>query len=162
MKAPAARQPGSLNNVTAAETRMISVITGNIVDLVGGGAQAELYTRVRQSMLSVYGNPDRSDCYISAPDILALERLAGEPLLTRWLANAQGWDLARVDGPRASGAVGHGDLARLVAECSGAVTALCDALGNPDITRTERRRILRELAELRQAIAMIEAKLEGR
>ncbi|TIX52695.1 MAG: hypothetical protein E5V25_32310 [Mesorhizobium sp.] len=77
------------------------------------------------------------------------------------MAAYQGYELVKLKPCTAAAALDLGDLQRLHHEGSEAVSALMAAIADKVLTPIERKRILKELGDLRHAIAAIEAKVEA-
>lgn len=78
----------TLNNRIKAATRAL-------VDKAGGQTYAADQTRVPQSKLSEYGSVHKPDRFMPADVVADLEAAVGEPVVTRELAEQQGYVLVR-------------------------------------------------------------------
>lgn len=143
----------------------LKLAVARAVDLIGAGTVAAALTRVNPTMLSAYAGTDGQYAERQAPIdvVLDLELAAREPVVTRTLAALQGFELVRGAALPAGTAAGVdlADLARLHREAAEAVAAIMSGIADQKLTPAERKTILRELGELRQAIGAIEAKIEG-
>lgn len=151
---------------TEDQRRALKIAAKIVVNLLGGGREAARLTVVDPSMLSLYGAVHEADRHMRLDVALDLDLAAGEPHVARALAAAQGFHLVRdgeADGDAAR-LVTIADLARLQKEASEAKLSLISVLDQSDgraPTGAMRASVLKELADLRQAIAAIEAKIGG-
>lgn len=144
------------------EQRTALKIAAQIVTrLCGGGSVAAGITDVDAATLSLYGAPQEEKRQMRVDVALDLDLAAREPIMARALAGAQGWLLVRDDVATDPVALGLADYGRLQRQAFEAQACVFESLEHGAITPKEKRRILRELAELRQAIAIVEAKVEG-
>lgn len=123
----------------------------------GGQEAAAAITRADHQRISRYGRVGET---MFAPiDVVAdLERDAGQPLVTRELADLAGYLLVAKP---AAGAqpVGMRDLAQLAKETGDAVADLADALADVDITAAEASRVRVQVREAMEVMARIDAGL---
>lgn len=142
--------------------RALKIAAQIVTNLCGGGKLAAGLTDVDASTLSLYGAPQEDKRHMRIDVALDLDLAAGEPVMARALAAAQGFALARLEAERDPGApLGLADYGRLQRQAFEAQACVFESLEDGAITPAEKRRILKELAELRQAIAMVEAKVEA-
>lgn len=134
-----------------------------LVDLIGPGNVVATLTRVNATMLSLYSAPHEADRQAGIDIVLDLELAAGDPVVTRTLAAFQGFELVRTQAQAASAGAGVdlSDLQRLHREAAEAVSAIMAGIADQSLTPFEKKRILKELGDLRGAIAAIEGKVEA-
>lgn len=132
----------------------------------GGGSQAigeAALTRVGQPMLSLYAATHEDSRFAGIDVALDLDLIADQPFHARALASLQGYDLV----PRAGGAAAPGamptmaDAIHLIHEAHDVETAVLEGMEDGRLTPAERRRIKKEIAELRAVLAEIEAKVDA-
>ena len=117
---------------------------------------AATHTRVSAQQLFKYGDEgdDNKATHAPADVVLDLERIAGEPVVTRWLAAEQGCALVRVRFEHTQDA-----LAALVAFAAAQSTEVFEsgyrALIDGTISKAEARRIKAEAADAMSAFAKI-------
>jgi len=136
------------------------------VEALGGGIVVAGFTRVRESMLSRYAvshdDDDRFAAIDVAFDIDKAHALAGgEPPVLATYATLLGFRVSRLDVFATAVPLTLADAARLDRESFEARATIYDALSNGRLTPNEKRRALKEIAELKAAIAAIEAKVEA-
>ncbi|MER9710209.1 hypothetical protein NKJ13_08060 [Mesorhizobium sp. M0174] len=139
----------------------LKMAVARVIDLIGAGNLAETVTRVNATMLSRYIAPHEDDRHAGIDVVLDLEIAAGDPAVTRTLAALQGYDLVKAEQKGTGQNLDLDDLQRLHREASEAVSAIMAGIADQTITPSAKKRILNELADLRQAIAAIEAKVEA-
>ncbi len=135
------------------------------VEALGGGTIVAGFTRVRESMLSRYAVKHDDDRFAGidvAFDIDKAHAIAGgEPPILATYATLLGFGLARLEAVVTNAPLTLADAARLDREIFEARAALYEVLTDGRLTPTEKRRALKDLAELKAAIAAIEAKVEA-
>lgn len=124
-----------------------------LVERVGGLEAAAACTRVRRAQLGNYQSPNADEAFMPVDVVARLEHVAGEPLITQYLANRAGYAIIPVE------PVAEGELAALLARVgaeSGAVfTAYAEAMaGDGKVDEAERAAIARELGDLIRAATM--------
>lgn len=70
----------------------------DLLMLCGGAARAAAVVRVQPAQLTRYSDPDLPQVHAPVDVIQALETLAGDPLVTRYLAHSHGAALVPVSG----------------------------------------------------------------
>ncbi|MBX9456151.1 MAG: hypothetical protein KL863_09070 [Rhizobium sp.] len=148
-------------NSTEKMRKALKIASQIVTNMCGGGKLAAGLTDVDDSTLCLYGALHEDKRFMRLDVALDLDLAAGEPIVARALAAAQGWRLTRDNGSAGVAALGLADYGRLQREAFEAQAAVFESLEDGLITTTEKRRILKELADLRQAIAVVEAKVEG-
>lgn len=148
---------GSTENMRKA----LKIASQIVTNMCGGGKLASGLTDVDDSTLSLYGAMHDGKRFMRVDVALDLDLAAREPIMARALAAAQGWRLVRDEHAEGMGALGFADYGRLQRAAFEAQAAVFDSLEDGVITTAEKRVILKELADLRQAIANVEAKIEG-
>lgn len=121
--------------------RPLKALFRELVRLVGGLDAAATCVRVRRSQLASYYD---MACELFAPIdvVVALEVIAGAPLLTTEMARRGGYALIPLD-LQAKGELGSG-VANLVRETSEATVAYVEASADGEYTLPEIDRMLRE------------------
>jgi len=142
--------------------RALKMATQIVVNMCGGGDEAVHLTAFANApTLSLYGAFQDDRRFMRVDVALDLDLAAREPIMARALAAAQGWRLVRDEEAAGGTALCFADYGRLQREAFEAQAAVFESLEDGVITDAEKRRILKELADLRQAIAIVEAKVEG-
>lgn len=146
---------------TEEQRKALKIALQIVVNLLGGGKEAAKLTVVDPSTLSLYGAPHEEQRHTRVDVALDLDLAAGEPHIARALAAAQGWSLVRSEADTCSSGLSLADYGRLQKQAFEAQACVFESLEDGAVSPAEKRRILKELAELRQAIAVVEAKVEG-
>lgn len=146
---------------TSEQRKALKIAAQIVVNLLGGGKQAARLTVVDPATLSLYGAPHEDARHMRIDVALDLDLAAGEPVIAMALAAAQGYSLVRLDAGAGCGPLTISDFARLQREAFEAKAAVLESIADPDITPAEKRRMRKELADLRLAVALIESKLDG-
>jgi hypothetical protein len=131
-----------------------------VIAICGDAKDVAQLTAVNASMLSLYCAPHEEDRHARIDVALDLDLAAGEPVIARALAAAQGYELVRTSAVEGAGKIELGDLGRLRRESFEAEETMLASVAESQLTAAKRRKILKELADLRQAITSIEAKVE--
>lgn len=139
----------------------LKMAVARAIDLIGHGKLAATLTRVNATMLSLYIAPHEVERHAAIDVVLDLELAAGDPAVTRTLAALQGYDLVKAEQHGSGASLDLDDLQRLHREASEAVSAIMAGIADQTLTPAAKKRILSELADLRHAIAAIEAKVEA-
>jgi hypothetical protein len=147
------RQPGSLKQATR-----------ELVTLLGGQLEAaRLSARVSDSRVGDYASETGNHLttsYVPVDIVERWERAARAPIVTRWLAHAQGHALIALS--RASGHESYaGYLAKIGREAGEVVGSIADAMANGAVDAKERAEIRRELAELMTQCSAMMASLDA-
>lgn len=126
----------------------------------GGQEAAAQVTRVDFQRIGRYGRPHEAQ---HAPvDVIAdLEADSGEPMVTRVLADLQGYVLVPKPGARAV-PVGIEHLGQVGREAGDVIAGLSDALADGEVTAGECRdlNLRRQVRELMEALATVDLSLE--
>lgn len=151
---------------TSAHLKALKTACQIVVNILGGGREASKLTVVDPSTISLYHAAHEDERFMRIDVALDLDLAAGEPHITRTLAAAQGFVLVRESDfgrPDPAGPLNITDLAALQREAAEAKLSVIGMLGRDggDLTDACRRSVLKELADLRQAVASIEAKIGG-
>lgn len=135
------------------------------VDALGGGKIVSSFTRVNATMISLYAAPheDQRQAGLDvAFDIDKAHADAGaEPPILSTYATLLGFSLAAMEASTDASGVTLADMARLDREAFEARATIYDSLADGQFTRTEKRKALKELADLEAVIAAIKAKVEA-
>ncbi|MFW2829902.1 hypothetical protein [Sphingomonas sp. ID0503] len=137
-----------------ARRRAIKIAFGELIGKIGGIEAAAGFTRVGKSTLARYYSlaPADAECFPPADVIDDLERVAGDPIVTRMMARGQDYLLLR---DVQAGSVSIIDLHAAIANCAkehgDAVASLLSALTDLALTPAEARRVIREMDEELQA-----------
>ncbi|MCW4114769.1 hypothetical protein NPA31_007305 [Aurantimonas sp. MSK8Z-1] len=140
----------------------LKIAVGQLVDRIGGLESARAVLGLALSLISSYRSPAAEERHLPVDRLLDLELAAGEPIVTRFLANAHDCDLV----PRGTAAalrdhVEMTDVAALIRD-SGAVEAnLLVAMADGRISHTEKLDLLPAIAAWRRAIDALQAKIEA-
>lgn len=127
-----------------------------LVEACGGAVEAAEFCRVSSSQLHRYTDPSRDDCHMPADVVMVLERIAGEPIVTQFLAAKAGWDMTPRESQESdeiealAGALGF-EMAELNAE-------VFRATADKVIDEDEARRIGKEAADVERKAALIVAR----
>ena len=141
--------------------RALKIAAQIVTNLCGGGKLAASLTDVDASTLSLYGAPQEDKRHMRIDVALDLDLAAREPVMARALAAAQGFSLVRDAIEPGQSPLSLADYGRLQRQAFEAQACVFESLEDGAVSPAEKRRILKELAELRQAIAIVEAKVEG-
>lgn len=134
----------------------LKVATRRLIEACGGVESAAELCRVKKSSLSEYENRN-SDTFMPIDVALDLESFAGEPFVTRALAEETGQTVTQKDfgeGETPSClALAVGSIAR---ESADVVASLADALADGVLTDQERETVLTECREAARVLANVE------
>ena len=116
-----------------------------LVERAGSVARAAQLTATSHSRLSEAASPWHDNRWLSLIHIADLECVAGEPMITRALADMAGYDLV----PKASGRAEdmHQHLAHIVTEMSDVSSQLSVAMTDGQMTVKEARQLKQEAQE---------------
>ncbi|WAX93169.1 hypothetical protein N7E70_015840 [Aminobacter sp. NyZ550] len=135
------------------------------VETLGGGKIVSSFTRVNAAMISLYAAPheDQRQAGLDvAFDIDKAHADAGaEPPILSTYATLLGFSLAPLEAGRDASGITLADMARLDREAFEARATIYDSLADGQFTPTEKRKALKELADLEGVIAAIKAKVEA-
>lgn len=141
--------------------------TNDLIQACGGFRRAADNTRVQQNALFTYTDPgdDNAGRYMPVDVVRGLERVAGDAVVTRFLAAEAGCQLVDL-APAARVENWHAALKGLLKEQSEDVAALLDAMADDEITPHEAGHLVKELDQTTKVIADMRAQLvairEGR
>jgi hypothetical protein len=113
-----------------------------LVDKAGGVAKAAALTATSHSRLSEAASPWHDNRWLSLIHIADLECVAGDPVITRALADMAGYDLVPKAGGRAEDM--HQHLAHIVTEMSDVSAQLSVAMTDGKMTAKEARQLKQE------------------
>lgn len=127
----------------------------------GGQEAAELVTRGRHQTLNRYGNPKEEDCHAPIDVIADLEREIGEPVVTRHLAEMNGFMLVKKT-VASTGVDLLAHVSALASETGEAVKAAVEAYADGSKSDEELENIVKQAgdAELAAASMRIAAQAE--
>ena len=128
-----------------------------LLKAAGGQEAAEMVTRGRHQTLNRYGNPspDQADCHAPIDVIADLEREISAPIVTKHLAEMQGYMLVKKTAVAAdANLLTH--LSTLASESGQTIQAIAEGIADQDLTEAELTRIITEARELAQAAASAE------
>ncbi|QOF71448.1 hypothetical protein IG197_27515 [Aminobacter sp. SR38] len=135
------------------------------VETLGGGKIVSSFTRVNAAMISLYAAPheDQRQAGLDvAFDIDKAHADAGaEPPILSTYATLLGYSLAALEPSSDASGVTLSDMARLDREAFEARATIYDSLADGQFTPAEKRKALKELADLEAVIAAIKAKVEA-
>ena len=152
-----------MRSISDKQGKALKAATRRALDMAGGPESFQHATRVRQGQLSKYASPaeDHAESFMPLDIALEADLEAGTPIITEQLARMQGYRLVKAEEEPVGDKLSHRDLSALHAEFSDVVRVTHDALEDGHADASERRRISRELSELKKAIALIEGKIGG-
>lgn len=135
------------------QRRDIKARTWSLLDALGI-SEFVTSTRVKHAALSKYGAPPKpdgdplqaEDQYIPVDVLLDAELRAG-PMLTRLIAELQGYDLVPKDAVRPVEEVNIAAVLRASKECADVTSAYLERSADGDLDRQDRREICREIDE---------------
>lgn len=136
----------------------LKAATRKLVEHCGGQTYAAEQTRVPQSNLSDYGSNQKPERFMPADVILDLERAAGDPILTRELAEQQGFVLVAL-AVIANGAGVSACTVKLVEAFGPMLAEIKTALEVSVTDADERHRLAGLLKPIAQAVAEMTAAL---
>lgn len=128
-----------------------------LLKLAGGQQSAELITRGKHQTLNRYGNvaEENLDCHAPIDVIVDLERDVADPVVTRHLAEMNGFMLVKKTAVAAdANLVTH--LSALACESSQSIEAIAAGIADQDLTEAELLKIVKETRELANAAAAAE------
>lgn len=146
---------------TEAQRKALKVASQVLVNLIGGPKLAAQLTDVDAPTLCLYGAPHEERRHMRVDIALDLDLAAGDPVMTRALAAAQGFSLVRATISPGAAPPDLADYGNLHREAYEANASLLDMLQRARLTPSVKQAVLKELADLRRAIAIVEAKIEG-
>lgn len=146
---------------TSEQRQALKIATKIVVNLCAGPKQAAKLTAVDETTLSLNAAIHDENRFMRIDVALDLDHAAGDPVITRALAAAQGFSLVRDEIEAETARLSLADYGRLQRQAFEAQAVVFESLEDGAISPSEKRAILRELAELRQAIALVESKVEG-
>jgi hypothetical protein len=121
-------------------------MTFSLLDRIGKTVFATM-SRVKIAELSKYGSHDDART-IPVDVLLDAEIAAGSPMVTRLLAEMQGYKLVPIDSaPPSTGAATFEDVLRVVKEFSDVTATYLDAKADGVIDLRDRQNLLREIDE---------------
>lgn len=126
----------------------IKAATRRLIRACGGLEDAADETRVSAQTLCLYQSPNRSE-YVPADVVADLEQVCGDPVVTRALAKAAGYDLVptKPADPGAGSDLTMRELSRLLFMRAGEFGALADAIDPSEPLTSAQRRALIESAD---------------
>jgi len=132
-----------------------------LLKLAGGQEAAENFTRGKHQTLNRYGNPNEPDCHAPIDVIVDLERVVGEPIVTKQLADMGGYLLVKkVETAGSSDMLAH--LVTVGRENGDVMTVLSDVVSSGADCEESLRRLIKEAREGREAHAAIEEAAKAR
>ncbi len=152
-----------MRSISDKQGKALKAATRRALDMAGGPESFQHTTRVRQGQLSKYAAPsdEHADSFMPLDIALEADLEAGAPIIVEQLARMQGYRLVRIEQEPDGQELSHRDLSALHIEFADVVRVAHDALEDGHTDAGERRRIGRELSELKKAIAVIEGKIGG-
>ncbi|MCA3254800.1 phage regulatory CII family protein [Bradyrhizobium sp.] len=139
---------GALKQLLKRETRAL-------VKAVGGGDAGSMACRVRQQVLSDYGNITQSARFVPADVVLDLESVSvgrtGHPHVTRMLARAAGYELVPLPGARPETKSWHEHIAACAKEAGEVTSRLALAVAG-GVNADEAGDLVREVEEAIQSL----------
>lgn len=115
-----------LHNPTPLQ-RHHAALAQELIEAVGGLERAASFSRVAKSALSDYERPNVAR-FMPSDVIEALEKRAGRPVFTEYLARAAGFLLIQM--PEADAAPWGRDLRELGKDAGEVISTVCDCLGD--------------------------------
>ncbi|MGH6861671.1 MAG: phage regulatory CII family protein [Phyllobacterium sp.] len=151
-----------MNRTSSDKQRITLKIAPRIaIETCGGGKFVSQVTRVSEAALSLYIAPHELDRYIPVDVALDIDLTAGEPVIARAFAAAQGFDLVKAAPSVAGGTLGIADLCRWISEGNDVSEVVGSALADGHLSASERADIKREIAEARAVLSALEAKVDA-
>lgn len=136
----------------------LKTYTRQLIHAVGDLDAAASCCRVGRSSLGNYQDHDSDQC-MPIDVALALEQVAGKPILTGAIARAQGYTLTRPDADAAQD-IGH-TVAAVARHAGEASARFMEAASDGRIDSRERGDLLRHAEQLREAADAMTAALAG-
>lgn len=135
------------------------------VDALGGGKIVAGFTRVKAAMLSLYVATHEVDRHAGIDVAFDIDKAhvdaGAEPPILSTYATLLGYSLAAMEASTDASGVTLSDMARLDREAFEARATIYDSLADGKFTPAEKRKALKELADLEAVIAAIKAKVEA-
>lgn len=152
-----------MRSISDKQGKALKAATRRALDMAGGPESFQHATRVRQGQLSKYAAPseEHADSFMPLDIALEADLEAGTPIIAEQLARMQGYRLVRIEDEPVGEKLSHRDLSALHLEFSDVVRVAHDALEDGHADEAERRRIGKEIAQLKKALAVIEGKIGG-
>lgn len=133
------------------DLQALKAATRRLVDRCGGQESAAMVTRVSHQSLSRYRLADRADDFIPVDVLLDLELDAGEPFVTRVLAQRLGWTMTKVAAAPTTATL-HEALGHISKEAADVVAVVAGGLADGDFSRAD---IDQAIPEIDEAIARL-------
>lgn len=150
-----------MNRTSSDKQRVTLKIAPRIaIETCGGGKFVSQTTRVSEAALSLYIAPHELERYIPLDIALDIDLAAGEPIIARALASAQGFDLIKAEPSYVTGKLGITDLCRWISEGNDVSEVIGSALADGQVSPAERADIKREIAQARAVLSALEAKVD--
>ncbi len=144
----------------AAQYHALKTATKMLITLLGGLDAAASCSRVQRSQLSDYGNVHVGERFAPIDVILDLEDVVNAPLVTRAMAQSQGYELVAIEA-RTPGKLAA-DLARFGRDASSLFAEAVGVLAGAQPTEKQRLRMLADLHELRSVTSALLADLHAK
>lgn len=139
------------------ERSALKTVFRMLLKLAGGQEAAENFTRGKHQTLNRYGNAseDNRDCHAPIDVIADLERVVGEPIVTKQLADMSGYLLVKkMENVGSSDMLAH--LVNVGKETGDVMTVLSDVASGGADSEEALRRLMKEAREGREAHAAVE------
>ena len=140
----------------------LKAATRRLVKEAGTQEQAARVLGMHHSIIGHWGQPERSESYIRADAIMALEKEAGQPIVTELLADEAGYELRprRVEMVQMHPVRGSLDrLARMVKEIGELGAAVHEAIQDQHLSAAEISSLLKELGDIKSVAVRWEGEL---
>jgi len=137
------------------ERSALKTVFRMLLKLAGGQEAAENFTRGKHQTLNRYGNQNEPDCHAPIDVIADLERVVGEPIVTKQLADMGGYLLVKkVEKAGTSDMLAH--LSSVAKESGDVLTVLSGVVSGGADCEESLRKIIKEAREGREAYAAVE------
>lgn len=149
--------------ISERDLKKLKAATRFSVDGAGGSEEFQKATRVRQGQLSKYGlaGDEHMETFMPIDVAVEADLEAGSPIITEMMAKLQGYRLVRDEAEAPEAGLTHRDISALNAEVGDVSRLAIEALDDGKVDAREKRDLMRELADLKAQIAVIEGKLGG-
>jgi hypothetical protein len=142
----------------------LKAATSDLIEACGGAHEAALISgRVGYSMVNQYRGQSENELHVHVPvDIVERwERSCAAPIVTRWLAHAQGHALISLDRTRAANESYPAFTAKIGREAGELFAAVGDALSSGHVDARERAAIRKEASELMTVLSGLIAAIDA-
>ena len=132
---------------SAREYLTIKQATHDLIDACGGVIEAARHCRSTASRLSEAASPYSESRFAACDQIADLERLSGQPIVTRHLAGLAGYDLVSRETRPATRQTVLEHLSQVIRETADVSATIARGMADGSLDAAERREIIREIDE---------------